>query len=276
MRLLLALLLCFMLGPSARAQLGIFPTDSVKWVVGVRCYDGNTSGDYSEYEYTINRIDSIIDGKSYFIIAYFNTIGIRAFLRVEGDKLYHKPYYEPEVPEVVVYDGSLEVGDTLVPPTTVRLVKKILQVESIDSIELLDGSIHKRVNFVPNRNSCGEILSWIEGVGSVPTPFYFERCFECEYEGFKFYHKGVLLWHNLVSTHEEKVPQARIIVRHGSVAIETDLRIEELSLYDLSGRHLRHATHTQRISLEGLDPAVYVLSVQFDDGSSKSYKFMKP
>lgn len=153
-----------------------------RWNMTRHLFDNQT------YTYTarIKKIDTLINGEIYQKVVS-DTIhpltpeqakGFLGYIREDftTKKVYYTildtnvlPFYFEEDEERLLYDFSLELGDTIevmntyeCPPIEEGFVS--LKVVEIDSIQLLDNSKRKRWHLQGLNN--GEIVRWIEGIGS--------------------------------------------------------------------------------------------------------------
>ena len=144
----------------------VFESDSVVWK---HCLELNVEGYENPIGETILYGDTLINGLNWKIFTQFSSIPIGQFrikglIRTEGAKVIFKPcpgsenhYMADYMEETVIYDFSLEIGDSFFPWGNVT---------KIDSIELNDGEKHKRLHF-------GGWTCWIEGLGNdTYDPFF--------------------------------------------------------------------------------------------------------
>jgi hypothetical protein len=105
-------------------------------------------------------------------IADFNNAYYFAAVREDtmaGKVYFRSEYYYSDGQEHLLYDFSVDVGDTVrFYSLWSGLQKKEMTVKSIDSI-LIDNHYRKRINF-DHENSGEE--SWIEGIGSTHGLFF--------------------------------------------------------------------------------------------------------
>lgn len=140
------------------------------------------------YTYTarIKKIDTLIDGKVYqkivsdtiYLLPENESAGYLGFIREDttSKKVYYtntdvgySPFQFNTNEERLLYDFSLEIGDTATVMTTEECNNDgsgftSLKVLNIDSLELIDGSKRKRW-FLEDINN-GDEVYWIEGIGS--------------------------------------------------------------------------------------------------------------
>lgn len=139
-----------------------FEEDSVVWR---SCLELNFEEIENPIRETILHGDTLIDNVKWRI---FNDSGIKGLIRTENDKVIFSPYPGLEngvIGESVIYDFSLEIGDVF----KIEDIAFACQVVQIDSIELNDGQMHKKLYFDNN-------YSYVEGLGSdVCEPFFMVR-----------------------------------------------------------------------------------------------------
>ena len=165
MRRILILVFIFLLSPLLRAQVPAFPFDSAQWYV-LNIMTGNQWTVYSTGQ------DSVINGKTYtsiwtdfydFNIA--DTNNLQMFIRPDSSNRVWFRYASTvsnDTNEYVLYDFSLQVGDTFYLQHLFQNMPDPQIVQNIYSAQLLDGTPINHFSFIGgatncNAFSCGEI-----------------------------------------------------------------------------------------------------------------------
>ena len=139
-----------------------FTAEKTEWIIDYT----NLDGDYpKEIAKVILEGDTVVDKKNWKIVRENDKQGESygwGFIRVDGPKVIFKSLDTYEFKEeVVIYDFSLEAGDSILADNVgATWYKKIAKV---DSVILNDEKKHKRLIFESNGNEAG---SYIEGLGS--------------------------------------------------------------------------------------------------------------
>lgn len=141
--------------------LNAFTAERAEWIIDYTNYD---IPQHKFMDKVILEGDTVIDGMNWRFIKDNWRIGTH-LIRVDGQKVIFRPLETDLLPthlkkETVIYDFSLEVGDSVwVYSWEDKVYEKITQV---DSVVLNDGKKHKRLIY-----NNDELFSFIEGVGSV-------------------------------------------------------------------------------------------------------------
>lgn len=284
-----------------------FPTENAYWHTSLGCIEP-----YYEDIYTCQ--DTLMDGVTYrqlYASFYFTSVSGPAIfsggLRRDGDKVFFKT--KPDVKEELVYDFSVEVGDTVRlwrhfivwGNWTDTLENVLFTVSKIDSILLADGW-HKRWRATCN-NDFYSFETWIEGVGSTYGPV--DR-YTCGISGnvakvYCFWHNGETEYSLFPGTTCDDVFPAECLTTVGfsdpeqeipstsvspnpfsdylnvsfSYKIPSDVSVQ---LFDLTGREmiLRQQKMGDSFQIErgNLPPGVYFLKIENStrSGFSKIFK----
>lgn len=118
--------------------------------------------------------DTIVDGKSYKILDGYHYISRGFLLRedIDAKQVFIKMYLPSGVEDYLLYDFSLEEGDTFVmnnPITPFPTNGGPFNLDSIRSRVLADNNAYRHFYFspTPGNTSSTENAIWIEGVGSL-------------------------------------------------------------------------------------------------------------
>ena len=116
--------------------------------------------------------DTNFNNYNYKILNGFHYISKTFWIRenIQEQKIYMS-YQNPgfERREVLLYDFSLEVGDTIYLTNPISPFSFISGDFTVDSIEyiLLNNIYHKKINLISLGNTINESPIWIEGIGSL-------------------------------------------------------------------------------------------------------------
>jgi len=250
--------------------------ENVKWEVFYRCYDAG-------YPFSANNIfesreDTLISGNTYTTIYAGSDNNPSFALREENQKIFFVNFRNPnENTEHLVFDFSLEENDVFTYSDIIDIYVDTVNVLKVDSIELLDETKRKRIELSEEFfNICGETSHWIEGIGSVPTPFYFLDCFECSVKGYKFYKDGILLFEDgetTVSVDEISAIQFQIEKHENYLNIVTDQSVRSVSIYGLNGQLHSQSLQSNRVDTSRLLRGIYIVEVVYKNDNRQSAKF---
>lgn len=59
------------------------------------------------------------------------------------------------------------------------------------------------------------------------------------------------------------------------INLQTEKKIKSVVIYDLSGGKVKESNSSNKISVKGLNPATYIITLEFEDGSAYRNKFIK-
>ena len=144
-----------------------FPVSEARW----NQYIVNIQGSpYVTYKYRLGMIgDTLINSKLYSKVYSLNSESLNILdaiyigaIREENKKIYTVKEDQGET-EVLLYDFDVEVGDIITSNASFGYMTEPLEVLSIDTIVLLDGTIRKKYNVGPD--------FWVEGIGSMSGLF---------------------------------------------------------------------------------------------------------
>jgi len=191
--------------------------------------------------------------------------------------------------EVLLYDFSLGVGDTLILNS---LSDSVRVVESIDSV-LIDTQYRKRWRFVQQSNSNRE---WIEGIGSVKGLF-FPLLYEFEnYQHLSCYEDSNVFWLNpeltsdcfsvgFENTIEKKSAVIYIYPNPSSEIINLQIKENEflnleLEVYNVTGKllkriHLQPFAAEYKLDVKDLKSGMYFIKLVSDKQLIYTEKFIK-
>lgn len=140
---------------------------TVKYVI-----NGDTSINNVSYKKIYETQDRLIEN-DFSNLYYYGSVR-----KTEGD-IYFLPKGNSFDRENLLFKSDLKIGDTLDIGGIETLTIGIVQVESVDSVSILDGSSRKRYNFNrisqlqdnPSVADTSYAFSWIEGIGNTKCPF---------------------------------------------------------------------------------------------------------
>ena len=203
--LLLPFLFLITFSQSSFSQLSeVFPTDSASWSIDYFCFNGGPSNIiYDTRTVTIGG-DTIVNNEEYTLY-YYHGDEYPTLVKVDDQKVYFKETHPNfDTTTYLGFDFGLEVGETFVYPVFPWTDPDTMTVEAIDTVQFLDGIKRKRLKLNKTYdNICGEADFWVEGIGSMPNPFYFYGCFECSVSSFTFYQNEEVVLYELISNNED-------------------------------------------------------------------------
>lgn len=189
----------------------------------------------------------------------------------------HRIYLYRESTEKLLYDFSLDVGDSFEAYHYQNLC--LLVVLNIDSIELNNGELRKRISLIrlddpnPDQPFYGYI-HWIQGVGSLthlaeyPWDCFFDNPYHllCYIENDEYLYTSQSSNSCFVTpTREVRAKEVKIYPNptSGIIHIESESEIEAISLFDLMGREMQVEFNNYEINLGQLRNGMYELRIQF-------------
>ncbi len=125
-------------------------------------FEGDTTINGNTYKVKWNSFNggnSWIVGQANFVADFFR--------ETPDGKVYFPEIYTDTIIDLLLYDFNAAVGDTLIVGEDFTPLK----VESIDSIELLDGSKRKALHLTNLNNN--EPNTWVEGIGNIESGFVY-------------------------------------------------------------------------------------------------------
>lgn len=244
-------------------------------------------GDYG-IRFSIAEDSVLINGKWYRELlrsgdSTGNTWGnTHRYLREEGRKVYQII----DSVEYVLYDFSLEVGDTFTTVQSSRFPEKKLIVTGIDSVILLDNRVRKRIKLTCE--TMGNFYNyWIEGIGSTSGIIGDElNCILDLYSGLMcFYVEGELVFNNerfeecWVKTSTSDPHNLGLSIYpnpvNDKIIISGYERPMNYAIYSIQGVKMQSGRLTdRRISVKTLPQAVYFLKLSIGK-KSQTVKFVK-
>jgi hypothetical protein len=190
----------------------------------------------------------------------------------------HRVFQYQENSEKLLYDFTLELGDTFIVTHNFWDTCKLI-VQNIDSIELNNSELRKRFYLVrhddptPNQPWYGYIY-WIQGIGSLthlteyPWTCFFDNPYHllCYIENDEYLYTSPSFNSCFVSPTSEVQPKEIKIYPNptfGIIHIESEFEIESISLFDLTGKEMRIEFNNYEINLSKLQSGIYFLKAQF-------------
>ncbi len=294
-QLLTFILLTCSLGATAQKYVP-FPTANTKWIQ--REGKGDTTPAYS----VIGMLnDSVVIGGNTYRKLYksynrvFGPTNYIGGMREDGAK--HVYYYNATTgTEHLVYDFSLNVGDTIKDPMTATAVGVISYIDSVN----ISGVYHKRFNF--GLLATGALWTggtWIEGVGNsslgglLGSPMVQPTC-DCATEticasdnsSFKYDNTKYLALgcEKVLETQALPVDRAGVTVvpnpltGNGHLFISGKASYSKVTIYDMTGRVIRSTAigneNSVALSRSEFNTGLYLYRLENSDGNTASGKFV--
>jgi len=233
--------------------------------------------------------DTLINGIAYKQVLQSSTFNndsllINAVLRQEGEQVYFLFTGGLNEQEELLYDFSLEVGDTIFyqPPSC------DIYVSAINSIELENETFRKTWEFssVSSNNIPFAAETWIEGIGSVGGLFRPHSELYCVQDINNtslscFHENGAVLYTAystcIISDIDEEI-ETEVFLYPNPSCLETKVSSQEsvntANLYDLSGR-LALNEHSERIDLSKVSEGIYFAIIELNNGEVLVEKLLK-
>jgi len=187
-----------------------------------------------------------------------------------------KVYQWTEDGEILLYDFGLEVNNQF--NTEINGCPIYLEVESIDSITLLNGEKRKRLNFVWDSES------WIEGIGSTYglLKVGWEQCaFDWYFELNCLTENNILKYDNpsfygcyVITTGLKERSYGSIQVSPNpfinKILIESNQNFRMIEIYDLFGKNhfsetLPQGEKSETLDLRRLEKGIYILKIKIEE-----------
>lgn len=241
---------------------------------------------YETFKITISAESMVYNDKTYYEMLYSldeeaetwqNTWN---FLRYEDQKLY-QGY---PAGELLIFDYSLEVNDTLYPDSG-----PIYLVTGIDSVLLSNGEKRKRLHTQCPFGSWGDmIIYWIEGMPS--SAGLFDHHSICAADAGSallcIWKSNELLYSNpdqdscwLVAVATSDIEQSNIRINSNPVESRLDIsdpdqQVLEVSVYDFTGL-LIYRGEDLSINMESAPPGYYMVTFKLKSGHFTTHKILK-
>lgn len=244
--------------------------------------------------------DTLVDGTSYKILDGYHYISRSFLLRedVAEKKVYTKIYLPSEELNYLLYDFSLEVGDSFEmfnPATPFPREGGMFDLDSIINRTLVDGNDYRHFYFSPSAGNTAstENAVWIEGVGSLSILTAPGGAPDINGVGHLscFYKSGTHVYENLdsitkceraiLSVHDIKKElwNVNIYTSGDAVEIINASDVENITVYSITGRkvaEMSNDTNTANLSLptSDLSEGLYILKASDALGRAKTFKFL--
>ncbi len=227
--------------------------------------------------YYFSKETSEINSKKYYeLIAssnkffWFDGQKTSRFFREENQKVYE---LNPNGTEYIHFDFSLNKGDTFINKNVVRALKVI----DTDSIIFDDGVKRKRLQLQCLTFPDSDTIMWVEGIGDIEnylfngtfcsiadaTTFYNLRCVRAD----RFLGVYLAPWANdclITATNDEKTDDSITVYPNPAqdvLEIKTDLIIDNIDLFDLSGKHIINNNYNKnKVDISQLQRGIYILT----------------
>lgn len=246
------------------AQIEVFPTANASWhnLYGER----RTGGPIRTLTHHFVNGDSLVNGTIYHKLYKFGKDSVVKFdrlYRIDGEKVIAQ---DDQGVDQVHYDFSLEVGDTF------RSVQgRLFTVQSLDSIELLDG-YHKVIDFGEARiiRGVGSVQGLFTFMGPNISDFWEELlCFSYESKSMYPYSSDsscfdLTKW---VGVKEVKYVGIKVYPNpsNSELNIPDATPNDKCSIYNVQGELVKEYLGHSKISVTDYKEGVYYLSLERDD-----------
>ena len=251
-----------------------------------------SSQDGSELSTAIFSFDQtvrIYNGKEYYHLESIDDPGsvdwmldeLHAF-REEEEKVYL--YNGALNSEILIYDFSLTEGETFLLKQSFDDTGSILTVTKVDSIELLDGTLRKRIKLNCELNNS---LSWVQGIGNTSRPlantifacqFEFNIQLLCYAEFGQTQFESVNNFQSCWVTDVEEIPESEISIYPNPVSnklfIDAETPIKFAKIYNLQGQLMIENSETHSIDITELSAGMYFLNLVNKDGQELSKRIV--
>lgn len=261
-------------------------------VWNIRTYSNECSGNGGSYYKDVqceNISDTLINSQ-YIIQFDFNGNQLEA---IEKDNKTYVKRVGIDTNFVLLYDFNLAVGDTFF-TEYIRLNSwnnaidtLLLIVESIDSVDMFDGTKRKRFNFFEADYRydplmlCGSgSIYWIDGIGNPVYPIYsLMACFEDEVSVDCYSHKEVKIFFDCVFNDLDIEEDSYLKVYPNPVRenlyIASDESINEIYLTNLYGQTLPiNQIEQGKYDTSNMESGIYILSIIYDENRVETRKII--
>lgn len=241
------------------------------------------NSDLSTTIYRFDALPRIYNGEEYYQLEHLDNpadvnwqLDETYAFRENNDKVYL--YNIVQNSEILIHDFSLSIGETF-PSNGMTLT-----VTSIDSLELLDGTLRKRIKLTCELNN---IITWVKGIGNINFPllgsisscqFEYNEQLLCYSEFGQTQYEGVNNFQSCWVTDIEEIPESEILIYPNPVRnylyIDAENTIQKVRIYNLQGQLLLEKNEVSNIELDNLNAGIYFLHLVNNKGKELSKKII--
>lgn len=238
--------------------------------------------------------DTIIDSKQYTKVWNNNDLSLTddmelyGLIREENQKTYIRYNYNGLSGENLLYDFSLNIGDSVLLYQIDTIYFYWFTVTNVDSIEI-NNEMHKRIILSGNFYTD---ITWVEKIGCLDRGlFYSPMIFLCgvREDLLCYYYYNSCLYTNpnfnycTVGLDNPLKTESKTIIYPNPVKdylnIDSEEMISNIEILDIEGRLLISKENINNINystnLDSLSKGVYILKIIYKNGKIGSYKLLK-
>ena len=202
--------------------------------------------------------------------------------REEEEKIYI--YNVANNSEILIHDFGLNIGDTFLSKQSVDDPGTTLTVTDIDSLELIDGSLRKRIKLNCELNNT---ISWVKGIGNISYPLAgtvsscqleFNTQILCYSEFGQTQYEGVSNFEGCWVTAVEEIPDLEITIYPNPVInhiyIDAENSITNAKIYNLQGQLVLEKVDVSSMELVDINTGMYFLHLVNSKGQELTKKIL--
>ncbi len=242
--------------------------------------------------------DTFACGKQWIQVLYHDTLQNSyypiGYYRQEGQRVLARTKFDCQTPEYVMYDFSLEAGDTITCgfaidyfPNPHNTIKLFVTHTDIEYFECIPRKVIYLVGALDIPFATAEHFKWVEGIGDLQHPFYPLEClcdnFEIDYSLASLYTNGEgLIYSNpsqcdSVSVALDEVTKSSLSISPNPVSKYLDINLSNYNhatsfhLISIGGQpifscHLDSGQN--RVKLENISSGFYIYQLRDSNGTS--------
>ena len=202
--------------------------------------------------------------------------------REEGEKVYL--YNIADDYEIIIHDFNLSVGETFNSQHSISDPGTLLTVTKVDSLELFDGSLRKRIEL-----NCeeGNTVTWVKGIGNLDFPLA-ATVLSCHFDinteilCYSEFGQNIYLGdHNFQGcwvTDVAEIPESEITIYPNPVSnnlyIDAENSITNAKIYNLQRQLIMEKTEVSYMELKDLNTGMYFLYLVNRKGQELTKKIL--
>ena len=238
--------------------------------------------------------DTLIDNISYKKLMHtFDSSLVndwhRSNIFMREDSL-HRVYKYTPLNEVLIYDFSLQLGDTFAVTDHIIPNSCFLVVKRVDSVVMNNGELRKRISFLrsndPNPSQVWGDIHWIQGIGTLSN--LFENYWDCyadnQYDLLCYIENEMHLYSPRVFSPCFVTPTAEVRNKEieiypnpssGIFHIESESQIESIFIIDFTGKEMRIEPQNNEINLDKWQNGIFLLRIRFANNEEIRKRIIK-